>query len=250
MDKNVIGFPKIIHQIYGFWDKTIPDHIQKRIDTWKNKHPDYTYILWDKKTCRELIKNKFNWFLSIYDRYKWTIQKADAIRYFILYEYGGVYCDIDLEPARSITPLLDKYKNKMAILYCSPNSGLLTNDFMVSKKGNPFWKKVWYEMVRTHNTDYFSKHLTVMYSTGPLMLDSIYEKQGNKKKYVYIINAKYINNCDISSPKPARNKEAYLKRYEGNAWHSIDSTILNVIYKYFKILFLLFLILFVLYKFV
>ena len=32
--------------------------------------------------------------------------------------------------------------------------------------------------------------------------------------------------------KPCANKEAYLKRYEGNSWHGIDSTILNFLYKY------------------
>ena len=49
-------FPKIIHQIYGFWYKNIPKHIQSRIDTWKRLHPDYKYILWDKKRVDNLLK--------------------------------------------------------------------------------------------------------------------------------------------------------------------------------------------------
>ena len=78
------NFPKIIHQCFGFWDNNIPSHIQKRIDTWKILHPNYTYMLWNKKNSRELIKNDFNWFLGIYDNYIYPIQKADAVRYFIL----------------------------------------------------------------------------------------------------------------------------------------------------------------------
>ena len=77
--------PKIIHQIYGFWDKNIPTHIQSRIDVWKKLHPDYKYILWDKKKSRDFIKKKYNWFLSIYDNYIYQVQKTDALRYFILY---------------------------------------------------------------------------------------------------------------------------------------------------------------------
>jgi hypothetical protein len=71
-----------------------------------------------------------------------------------------------------------------------------------------------------------------MYTTGPLLIDQSYEEFSLKKKYVYIINSKYINNCDISSIKPCYNKDAYLKRYDGNSWHGFDSTFLNFLYMY------------------
>ena len=223
-------FPKIIHQIYGFWDKNIPKHIQSRIDTWKNLHPDYKYILWDKKKSRDFIKKRYNWFLSLYDTYPYNVQRADALRYFILYYYGGVYSDIDLEPVKSISPLLEKYKNKNALLYKSSNSGMITNDFMVSKPKNIFWKKVWNGLIVHHSYSSISKHLEVMCTTGPLLLDDIYENFILKNKYIYVVNSKYINNCDISTQKPCANKDAYLKRYEGNSWHGFDSTILNFLY--------------------
>jgi mannosyltransferase OCH1-like enzyme len=232
-------FPKIIHQVYGFWDNKISKEIETRINSWKKSHSEYKYILWNRKSSREFIKKYYNWFLSLYDNYPYHIQRADSIRYFILYHYGGVYCDIDLTPVKNITPLLEKYKYKKSILYKSPNSELLTNDFMISKKNNNFWKKVWYELIKNYSYNSTSKHLEVMYTTGPLMLDNAYEEFALKKKYVYIIDSKYINNCDISSMKPCYNKEAYLKRYEGNSWHSTDSTFLNFLYKYKFIIFLI-----------
>ena len=231
-------FPKIIHQVYGFWDKKIPKNIEERINNWKKMHPDYEYILWNKKKSREFIKTKYNWFLKLYDNYEYEIQRADVIRYFILYYYGGIYSDIDLEPVKSLNTLLDKYKNKLCILYKSSNSDLLTNDFMISKPKNKFWKKVWHDLIVNHNFRSLSKHLTVMYTTGPLLIDSSYENFFLKKKYVYIINSKYINNCDISAKKPCYNKEAYLKRHTGNSWHGFDSTFLNFLYKY-KYIFIL-----------
>ena len=233
------GFPKIIHQCYGLWDSKIPPEIQKRIDTWKRLHPSYKYILWDKKKCRDLIKTHYDWFLPIYDKYPYVIQRADAVRYFILFRYGGVYSDIDLEPAKSITPLLEKYKRKMCILYRSPNSDMLTNDFIISKPKNIFWKKVIHYMITNSNLNYMTKHLTVMNTTGPLMLDYVYETFLFKTKHVFIIDAKYVNNCDISTVKPARNKGAFLTRYDGNSWHSIDSSVINFFYKYFKFVLLM-----------
>lgn len=223
-------FPKIIHQVFGLWDTHIPKQIQKRIDKWKELHKDYEYILWDRKKCRTFLKEKYEWFLPIYDSYPYAVQKADSIRYFILYEYGGIYSDIDLEPYKCLTSLLNKYKHKNCILYRSANSDMITNDFMISKPGNVFWKKVFNELILKYNFRSVSKHLTIMYSTGPLLLDYIYETLSKKQKLVYIINSKYINNCDISTVKPARNREAFLTRYEGSSWHSWDSMVINFFY--------------------
>ena len=224
-------FPKIIHQIYNFWDHKTPSNIKERINNWKLLHPDYKYILWNKKKSRDFIKKNFNWFLPVWDKYRYTIQKVDAIRYFILYEYGGIYSDIDLDPVKNINPLLSKYGNKNILLYKSPNTGLITNDFMISKEKHPFWKNVWYELIKNHNVDYYSKHLTVMYSTGPLLLDHIYEQHKHRKNSAYCVPTTLINNCDISESKPCQSIGSYLRRWDGNGWHSIDSTIFNIIYK-------------------
>jgi inositol phosphorylceramide mannosyltransferase catalytic subunit len=227
-------FPRIIHQVFGFWDNHIPKNIQSRMDTWKQLHPTFEYMLWNKKNSREFLKKYYSWFLLMYDTYQYEIQRADAIRYFILYHYGGIYSDIDLEPVKSIEPLLKKYEESYdAILYRSPNSELLTNDFMVSKPHNVFWKRVWYALIEHSKFSSMSKHLTVMHTTGPLLLDEVYENFNFKKrsKLIRIVHAMYINNCDISQEKPCANKEAYMKRYEGNSWHAMDSSIINLVYK-------------------
>jgi len=246
MKENILEFPKIIHHVYIFPDKNVDKEIEKRIKNWKKMHKDYKFFFWDKKKSRDFIKDNYNWFLKLYDSYQYNIQRCDAIRYFILYYYGGIYTDNDLEPVKCLTPLLDKYKNKNAILYRSSNSELLTNDFIISKPKNIFWKKMWHELIINFSFKSFSKHLTVMYTTGPLLLDNVYDNFVQKTKYVYIIDAKYINNCDISQVKPCYNKEAYLKRHEGNSWHSIDSTIINFFYMYWKIIIIILLIIIIL----
>ena len=87
-----------------------------------------------------------------------------------------------------------------------------------------------------------------MNTTGPLLLDYVYDLFVLKKKYIYIIDSKYINNCDIATPKPAVNKGAYLKRYDGNSWHSIDSTIINFFYKHYQIVILICILLFIIFN--
>ena len=70
---------------------------------------------------------------------------------------------------------MEKYKKKDCIFYRSSNSDLLTNDFMISKPKNIFWKKVWHGLIINHSYNSLSKHLEVMWTTGPLFLDNIYE---------------------------------------------------------------------------
>lgn len=244
-----LKIPKIIHQIYGLWDNKISNEIQRRINKWKELHPNYEYKLWGKKECRELLKTKYEWFLPIYDNYPYHVQKADAIRYFILYEYGGIYSDIDLEPAKSIDSLLKKYGHKECLLYKSANSGMITNDFMMSIPKNKFWKKVFNELISKHNFTSISKHLTIMYSTGPLFLDYIYENCNKNKIHISIMNTKYINNCDITVKKPAKNKDAFLIRHDGRSWHSLDSTIIDFFIIYYKYI-LLFLLIYICFIFI
>ena len=54
-----------------------------------------SYQLWTNDTTRELLTNEYPWFLRTYDNYKYPIQRADSIRYFILAHYGGIYVDLD-----------------------------------------------------------------------------------------------------------------------------------------------------------
>ena len=58
--------------------------------------------------CIEVVltPSRYPWFLETWDAYPFNIERADAIRYFVLAHYGGVYIDLDdVRPALHITPL-------------------------------------------------------------------------------------------------------------------------------------------------
>ena len=38
---------------------------------------------------------RYPWFLETFDGYPYPIQRADAIRYFVLHHFGGIYIDLD-----------------------------------------------------------------------------------------------------------------------------------------------------------
>jgi len=39
----------------------------------------------------QLIRDKYPWFLKTFKGYPHSIQRADALRYFVLHEFGGIY---------------------------------------------------------------------------------------------------------------------------------------------------------------
>ncbi len=51
--------------------------------------------MWTDAKSRELIATEYPWFLNTFDNYSQPIQRADAIRYFVLAHFGGIYIDLD-----------------------------------------------------------------------------------------------------------------------------------------------------------
>lgn len=78
------------------------------IVSWKQYMPDYEIIEWNEenldieKLCKE---NKF--FKECYKRKMYAFM-ADYIRLKILYEYGGIYFDTDIQVIKKFDDLLDK----------------------------------------------------------------------------------------------------------------------------------------------
>lgn len=84
------------------------------ISTWKDKLPEYEIIEWNEnnldldKLCE---KNKF--LAECRKRKLWAFM-ADYLRLYILYNYGGIYFDLDVQVIKSFNDLLD---NKVFIGY-------------------------------------------------------------------------------------------------------------------------------------
>ena len=85
--------PKIIHQTWISQD-SIPKAYKECVDSIKAKNADYEYRFYDDNDCIIFIENKFPEFLNVY-KFLTPVEKADLFRYLIVYEYGGIYLDID-----------------------------------------------------------------------------------------------------------------------------------------------------------
>ena len=165
--------PKIIHQTWK--NETIPDKWKNYHASWK-KHfpgPEYKHILWTDKDNREFIKQNYNWFLDTFDNYPKNIQRADAIRYFILYHYGGIYADLDCEVRENFYQYLDQNNINLAESIHSNEKRNTMNHLMASNKNNEKWKKVF------TNLEKKKKLGSTIQSTGPAILNVLKDENIN-----------------------------------------------------------------------
>jgi mannosyltransferase OCH1-like enzyme len=99
-----MGIPKIIHQTWK--TDRIPEAWQPWTRTWRVFHPDWQYRLWADEDNRRFVETHYPDFIETYEGFSYNIQRADAVRYLILYKLGGLYVDLDFECLRPVNDLL------------------------------------------------------------------------------------------------------------------------------------------------
>ena len=95
--------PRILHMIW-VGDAEKPAYVDTYKDQWQTLMRNWQVRLW---TNDDINETEFppNVVSKIHDCKKGA-QKADIMRYFIMYSYGGVYVDTDVTPYRSLEPII------------------------------------------------------------------------------------------------------------------------------------------------
>lgn len=220
---------KIIHQVYlGFDNPIMPEDWKRNHEKWKELHPDYTFMLWDMQSCVELIKEIAPSFLEVFQQYPANVQRADAVRPFILLKYGGIYTDLDTYPNLNVQPLVDVYFSVPDVEVAvapSANTNTASNWFMMSKPQSMFWVSVIKEMYARRNNFYFTNHLRVMTTTGPnLIQDCIRKYNGNA----------VVMSIDLTNSENICGRGKHLTNYitdeHGCTWNNTTTGLINSIY--------------------
>ena len=178
-----MNIPRILHQTWK--SESPPRQFKKLMNTWKKYHPLWKHILWTDDMNRAFIKDKFPDFIATYDGYKENIQRVDAVRYFILRHYGGVYIDLDFECLRNIEPLLE---NESCVLgkesdehCCIHNKEMIiSNAFMACTPNHAFIKMLCEELYNRNST-LQHRNNNILESTGPFMVTRVFQQFQEKE---------------------------------------------------------------------
>lgn len=224
---NDIQVPLIMHRMWRDDSITNPDtsELPLRWHTAFNNCSEqyhgrnWTTVLWTDETIRAFLVRRYPDFVPVYESYPYNIQRVDAARYFILYHYGGVYLDLDIEcrPRKDLTVLVKSMERlgKVAMAPLTKPIGL-SNDVLFASKASPFFKKL-IDALPSKNKWYGLPYLTVMFSTGPMFLSLEYMRLPNdlQKEVLVLPPEMYV---ELGT--------RYIKHLRGSTWHRSDAHVI------------------------
>lgn len=180
------------------------------------------YILWTDDRSREFIAEHYGWFLDTFNDYKYAIQRADAIRYFVLHHYGGIYLDLDIGCIRPLDPLL-----VYPVILPKTIPVGVSNDLMFAEREHPFLNQTIHNLA-TFDHNWILNYPTVMFSTGPMFLSAQYgiytsSHAGPKGDPVRILpKSLYGKNA-----KEGEAPDSFFTHFYGSSWHADDAAFIG-----------------------
>jgi inositol phosphorylceramide mannosyltransferase catalytic subunit len=193
--------------IFQSWiSKDLHPEVQKKVNTIKELNPEYNYQLYDDSDIDEFVNTFYPGKISeCFNRLNIPVAKVDFWRYLILYEYGGVYVDLD----SSIDISLDDFirENDTAIVTAETNPNTFVQWALIFDKQHPILKKVIELVVDNIENNLYPNDVLQM--TGP----QVYSKaimSFHKELFGKKINFNSINhNTDVRFSKDSISYRIY-----------------------------------------
>lgn len=141
--------PKRIHRLW-FGPRPMPQAYQEYGVKWAAMHPDWELTDWTYDNLPPL-RNQ-----ALFDTCGWNwggiagagkqssavaVQRADIAAYELVWRFGGVYVNCDLEPLKPLNPLCDS-DGPLAWASASPEPPYISNAILAGTKQHPFWDAV------------------------------------------------------------------------------------------------------------
>lgn len=160
--------PRLIHRIW--LDDPMPDEFEAYGRDWERLHPGWELLEWRSTLELPPLRNH-----DLFDRAEelvprdWKRFQADLLRLELLWLYGGVYADTDVQPLRPLDDLLHDVDCAVGV---SPNPGPtgahpVTNAVMAARPVHPFIAGCMMRLPGDVET-YAGKHLAQV--AGPWLL--------------------------------------------------------------------------------
>lgn len=193
--------PKIIHYCW-FGKNKLSEETVQCIESWKKFFPDYTIKEWnennfDVKICAYVEE--------AYKEKKWAFV-SDYARFWILYNYGGIYFDTDVEVVKSLDDIVSQGAFMGCEVTSETESGVMISSIapglgIASQKGNAIYKDIldYYETLHfVQNDGSLNLNTVVMYVTELLKMRGFDPLKNELQlvKGIYIYPVEYF--CPIN----------------------------------------------------
>ena len=140
---------------------------------------EYEYVFWSDLSIMEFIASYYPDYVALFEGYTHPLERADAIRYFIMYEFGGIYANFDMEVRRPLDSLIERGYScilgeeppiQTKWLYDINRS--VFNALMLCAPRHPFFRLV-IDSLREFQQSVRSSRDTITFKTGPYFLQQV-----------------------------------------------------------------------------
>lgn len=210
-------FPKVIYMCH----KKIDD-IKIYSNNWKKLNPDWKIKLFDDKLCQKFLMNEYGKkYLDIFNYIKDGPIKSDFWRLCILYKYGGLYIDADIEPILPLKKYINDDDYFVTCISRLPPNFHLNPHFILSYKNNFLLKECiekYKEMYKNKIKYKYWKWSIVHVMNNDLFKRIIKDKKSqiiiyNNKKYKFLFE-KSLNETEFL------NNLVFYNRYKNYIDHN------------------------------
>ena len=220
------SIPKIIHYCW-FGGNPLPELAQKCIASWKKFLPDYEIKEWNESNYDV---RKIPYIAQAYDAKKYAFV-SDYARFDILYQYGGVYFDTDVEVIKDLRPIIEKG----AFIGVEKGSRFLLNAGLGI--ASPAASEIYREILDSYKSEQFAKE------DGSLNLKTVVERVSEifaKNGFFESDNMQYVADTFIYPseyfcPKDNRTGELSITSNTYTIHHYDGSWTISLRKKYVKI---------------
>ncbi len=245
-----MAIPRILHQIWLQGQEAVPERYRSLRESWMARNPCWEHRFWDQASIRELVACRHSWFLPVYDGYRYLHQRVDSGRYFILYEHGGVYADIDTECLRPMEPLLRHYAQAELLVSEQPfgplemkvirlfvgSRRIVTNAVMAAAPRSALLEEVLHRLQAAVHRFGFLRELNITYSTGPALVSKALDPWVGAGPALAILPAACFEphfGFDRRPHSERQDVERYVVHSQDATWHA--PFLREVFESYFKL---------------
>lgn len=209
--------PKVIHYCW-FGEAELPELAIKCIESWRKFCPDYVIQRWDETNfdcnCCEYVKEAYN-------EKKWAFV-SDYARFWILYNYGGIYFDTDVELIKPIDDVVEAGP----FMGCEPGDPLpniAPGLGLGANKGIKIFKEILnsYEKQKFKNEDGTLNTETVVTKVSCILKKKGFKGDGKIEKIeeVMIYPSEYFCPKDYYSGKLTIKENTYSIHHYSASWY-------------------------------
>ncbi|KAG6068317.1 hypothetical protein E4U32_001101 [Claviceps aff. humidiphila group G2b] len=220
--------PPILHHIAlgdneGRWKGRWGDAVQSCVDI----HPGWESHIWTDENAGKFVAEKFPELKHLWDNYNYPVERIDALRYMLLYAYGGVILDMDLKCKRALGPL-----RRFSFVAPEAHPTGFSIGFMMASKGNAFVGDI-VRNLTVYNKQWLGlPYATVMFSTGCHFASVIHVYESNRTDLKILPGPLHSLNGKVSTP--------IFDHLGSSSWHSYDAKLIVTIGNRINLIFFFF----------